>query len=145
MKGFILIAMLAVTTALKINTVYEHDPEILVQPNLHLYEAEHTYEANNTGKWTKERHKEKRIMKAELKAWIENEANKLEGVIIVDMLEKMKSIWRRTLGEALPPKKLNWFRHRFEEVDSDGNGKIKDDAEVQKLITNLRLRSKLEE
>jgi hypothetical protein len=131
MKSFILIAMLAVTTALKVNTALkEHDPEILVQPNLHLYEAEHTYEANNTGKWSKERHKEKRIMKAELKAWIENEANKLEGVIIVDMLEKMKSVWRRTLGEPLPAKKLNWFRKRFEEVDADGNGKIKDDAEV---------------
>lgn len=84
-------------------------------------------------------------MKAELKAWIENEANKLEGVIIVDMLEKIKDEWMRTLGEPLPPMKLNWFRHRFEEADLDGNGKIKPEEEVQKLISNLRLRSKRDE
>ena len=102
----------------------------MVEPNLHELEAEREYETNITGIWSKERHKEKRIMKAELKAWIEHEATHFEGLLIVDMLEKMKSIWSRTLGESLPVKKLNWFRHRFEEADHDGNGKIKADDEV---------------
>jgi len=145
MKYTVFMAMLAVTSALKINEKSYHDPEVMVQPNLHLFEAEKTYEANITGKWSKERHKEKRIMKAELKAWIENEATKFEGVIIVDMLDKMKSVWKRTLGEDLPGMKLNWFRNRFTEVDTNGNGKIKADDKVEALITNLRLRSKKDE
>lgn len=131
MRIALLVSLIAAVSAIQIKSHEQADVKALTELN----------QGSSFGKWTKMDKYKRKLMKKELRKWLEEQAETSKGITLENLWVELNTIYQENTGESFPEKKRMWITKKFKVSDVDKNGICIGD-EVYDLIKHLKVAKK---